>query len=376
MSMKGILLAVVGLSPQVLTETLFALHQQGKRVDEIHVITTRKGKEAVNASLLSPVDGQYYRYLSDYRIDPAAINFGYDQVHTITDDNGREIDDIEDEHDNELVLKCCLELAFNLTRDPETEVYFSIAGGRKTMSACLMTAAQMYGRPQDRVYHVLVSSEFENCRNFFFPPKTSVLLELVGDNGQPYIKNTRYARVVLIPVPFVSIRNQLSSDVLHQPRDPATLMLSLVREDRYQLIVDLAGSKLVYKKQEMDMMPSRLALYAFFAMQKKECSRGGTGCRGCTQCYLDISGIYERQQEIARLYRRITGGRQSDVLSDSGILSLDERNFNSYKSKIRRDLEKGFGVYSLKELAIGSVGKRSDTRYGIGIDRERIRIVM
>jgi len=38
--MKNILLAVVGLSPQVITETLFALHQQNRRVDAIHIITS------------------------------------------------------------------------------------------------------------------------------------------------------------------------------------------------------------------------------------------------------------------------------------------------------------------------------------------------
>ncbi|MFB3926224.1 MAG: CRISPR-associated ring nuclease [Syntrophales bacterium] len=47
--MKNILLAVVGLSPQVITEILFALHQQDRKVDAIHIITTRKGKEQINA---------------------------------------------------------------------------------------------------------------------------------------------------------------------------------------------------------------------------------------------------------------------------------------------------------------------------------------
>ncbi|RKX57645.1 MAG: TIGR02584 family CRISPR-associated protein, partial [Thermodesulfobacteriota bacterium] len=42
-----------------------------------------------------------------------------------------------------------------LTASKDTAVYFLIAGGRKTMSACLAVAAQFYGRPQDRVYHVL-----------------------------------------------------------------------------------------------------------------------------------------------------------------------------------------------------------------------------
>ena len=38
--MKTVMLAVTGLSPQVITETLYALHQSSRHVDAIHVITT------------------------------------------------------------------------------------------------------------------------------------------------------------------------------------------------------------------------------------------------------------------------------------------------------------------------------------------------
>ena len=95
--MKNILLAVTGLSPQVITETLFALHQQNKTIDTIHIITTRQGKEKINAHLLSPKDGKYYQYLKEYGIDSATIDFGFGNVHTIKDSNGIEIDDIEGE---------------------------------------------------------------------------------------------------------------------------------------------------------------------------------------------------------------------------------------------------------------------------------------
>ena len=61
--MKNILLAVTGLSPQVITETLYALHQNNRRVDSIHVITTRNGKEKIYAELLGESKGHYYRYL-------------------------------------------------------------------------------------------------------------------------------------------------------------------------------------------------------------------------------------------------------------------------------------------------------------------------
>lgn len=75
--MKNILLAVTGLSPQVITETLYVLHQNNRHVDAIHVITTRDGKEKVYSDLLGGKKGHYFRYLEEYNIDPADIEIVY-----------------------------------------------------------------------------------------------------------------------------------------------------------------------------------------------------------------------------------------------------------------------------------------------------------
>ena len=161
--MKNIVLAVTGLSPQVITETLFALHQNNQRVDAIHVITTRDGKEMIFANLIELKSGHYYRYLKEYWINPSSIDFGPQNIHVIADDHGIEIADITSEYDNERLLKKCLELSFHFTGQKDTSVFFSVAGGRKTMSSCLTLAAQLYGRPQDRLYHVLVSPGATRC---------------------------------------------------------------------------------------------------------------------------------------------------------------------------------------------------------------------
>ena len=235
--MKNILLAVTGLSPQVITETLYALHQSSRHMDAIHVITTRDGKEKIFAELFSGGNGHYYKYLDEYDINSASIDFGHRNIHVITDEHGIELPDIVRESDNEQLLKKCMDLTFYFTKDPETAVFFSIAGGRKTMSSCLTLAAQMYARPQDRLYHVLVSPEFESSRNFFYPPKKSQAIELKDNQGQPFFKETGYAQVNLIHIPFVSVRNNLSGAMLREPKDPGTLALSLIKEETSRLIV-------------------------------------------------------------------------------------------------------------------------------------------
>jgi CRISPR-associated protein Csx14 len=376
---QTILLAVAGLSPQVVTETLYALHQQKRSVDAVHVITTRRGREAVETQLLSPVRGHYRRYLEEYGISADAIDFGHANIHTVVDETGREIEDIEDEEDNERFLSKCMEMTFHFTSDDRTSVYFSIAGGRKTMSACLMTAAQFYARPQDRIYHVLVTPEFENSENFFYPPRIPGPVELRDRQGRRHIRESDHSRIKLVHIPFISIRDQLAPDLLRAPADPESLMLTLVRDDQYGLTVDLAAGKAIYKNQELSLMPARMALFAFFAIRKKNCPHepaASRRCRACTDCYLDFYEISDRQQEITALYRRIARNRDLNVMSDTGITGLTAENFNSYKGKLRRDLADAFGLYAAGQLAVEGRGKKPDRRYGIRMDRARIRLIL
>ncbi len=374
--MKNILLAVCGLSPQVITETLYAIHQSGRRVDAVHVITTREGRDRIFSSLLAERQGHFHRYLAEYGFGPHDIAFDASTIHGITRDDGRELTDIIDERDNEATLRTCLERTFDLTRNPDAAVFFSVAGGRKTMSACLAVAAQMYSRPQDRIYHVLVSPEFENSPEFFYPPKASRAIPLVDAAGQPYYKETRYAKVNLVHLPFVSIRNRLSDRLLTRPMDPATLMLSLVREDQNRLTVHLLQGKLVYRGLELDLMPARMALYAFFALHKKDCALSSTDCRDCDDCFMDIHQLFAAQKRITDLYKKLCGARPIEEMSDTGITNLNADNFNSYKGKIRKDLLDRFGPYALNDLEIASRGKRPNTRYGLVIDRNRIEVIL
>jgi len=152
-------------------------------------------------------------------------------------------------------------------------------------------------------------------------------------------------------------------------------MFSLIKEDENRLVVNLISKKVVYKSIELDLMPARMALYAFFALQKKNCTKEVESYSSCTDCFLDIQSIYEKQVQITDLYKRISGTRPIDEMSDTGIINLNSDNFIMYKGKIRQDLLRRFGPYALKELEVASVGTRPNTTYGIMMDRSKIEIV-
>lgn len=188
-----VLLAATGRSPQVVTETVFELHRRENRQPAaVHVLTTRVGAAHVRALLLggevrSPVDGT--------RIEPAAERWAL----FCEDVLGREtpieltlhvpateepLDDIRRRGDDTLFANECYRLVEAHTRPDRLPLVGSVAGGRKTMSAHLMTAFSVYARPQDRLTHVLLTDpDLERDPSFFYPepgsPDYGHLLDLV-----------------------------------------------------------------------------------------------------------------------------------------------------------------------------------------------------
>ena len=370
--MKTYLLAISGLAPQIITETLYALHQQGTTVDCIRILTTRSGKDACIGQLLRADDGEYYRYLAEYGIDQDTIDFSPRHVIAVLNEDGTEIDDIDTEEENERFLRLCMEETFALTADPENRVFFSIAGGRRTMGACLTLAAQSYSRPQDRIYHVLISpGEFGRSRDFFYPPKQSRFIEVTTRQGQPCRMDTSLAKVTLVPMPFFPLRGHLTQQMLRHPESPAALMLSLIREKKHELVIDLNRRTLTWKGVEIDVSAARLAIYALLAQAKKDGDCNRSSCHECEVCFLTFEQISERQGELTRLYQRMT----TRELGKGGIVDLDNFEFNSYRSKINKEIVLGFGEYEARKLQIESVGVRPGVRYGINLDKNCILIV-
>lgn len=187
-----VLFAVLGMSPPVLTETVWALAQENPKIipDRVCVITTTRGREDVRRELLS--SGVWEELRKTLRAGDR-LEFG-DTAHHIqvVTRGAKELEDIGSREDNEALADFILEKLRAFTETPDTRVIASIAGGRKTMSALLYACMTLIGRETDRVTHVLVAPSLERQRDprFYFP------------------RNRRQARLVrLMDIPFVPLRN-------------------------------------------------------------------------------------------------------------------------------------------------------------------------
>ena len=103
---RRILLAVTGLSPQVVTETLFHLCQQRQPPfvpSEIHLITTGEGARHAELTLLHPSQGRFARFLADFDL-AGRIAFDSDHIHLLRGADGDVLEDIRSDADNTLSL--------------------------------------------------------------------------------------------------------------------------------------------------------------------------------------------------------------------------------------------------------------------------------
>lgn len=205
---KRILLAVTGLSPQVVTETVYALAVQrtpGWCPTEVHVITTRRGADNVRLRLLSDDPGWFARLRRDYDLPPIA--FDESRIHLIEHRDGRALDDIRDDGDSAAAADTISAVVRTLTADADSALHASIAGGRKTMGYLLGAAMSLYGRPQDALSHVLVEPPFEAHPEFFYPTPQSRVITALDRSGEAL--DCRQARVWLGEIPFVRLRQHL-----------------------------------------------------------------------------------------------------------------------------------------------------------------------
>ena len=173
--------AVVGMSPAIITETIFEIHNQKGTVPRIvHLITTGHGAPFVRAKLLgedvnnpfsqkpfpdTEVKDRWTPFCADVlgRSQPVEVRFHVPEV------NGRPLDDVREKGDDTQFANQCYALVEKLTRPDELPLIGSIAGGRKTMGAHLMTAFSVFARRTDMLTHVLVHDPDLEKGDFFYP---------------------------------------------------------------------------------------------------------------------------------------------------------------------------------------------------------------
>ena len=233
--METILFAVLGISPSVLTETVWALTQEKDPVipDRIVVLTTTIGRQTLARNLFGR-DRGWERLVATlveegHQVD-GKLRFGLasDHVRLFPAHSGdSDLADLVTSADNLAAADFILRELRSFTENPGTRVLASIAGGRKTMSALLMSCMSLLGRKQDRVLHVLVTPPFDTPLDppFLFPEDGIIHRPRDGEGHQ-----STGAAIDLIDVPFVRMRGWYEGAFKTVPPGYAALVAGVQRK--------------------------------------------------------------------------------------------------------------------------------------------------
>lgn len=359
---RRILLALGGMSPQVVTETLYALCEKREPPfvpTEVHLLTTTVGHERAIDGLLDD-DGAFHDFLNDYGLKDK-IAFTSRHLHLLCSADGQPLSDVRTEDDNVAAADGITEYLRQLTADDTCAVHVSIAGGRNTLGFYLGYALSMFGRPQDRLSHVLVPSQFEGTEQFYYPPPKPENI-ITRDNRTVC---TGEAVVTLAEIPFVSLRHGLPKALI-EGRATYSQTVAAIRRALAppQLKIDRAGRRIWCGEHSVDLPPQLFAFYAWMARRRLRGDEHGGHVNwwdaGIAHEFLDV-------------YRGIVGEMAYDYEESAKVLrdGMPKEFFAEKKTRINKWLKEELGAMAAPYL-IGSSGKRPKTRFGLSLPVDTI----
>ncbi|HOK77308.1 MAG TPA: CRISPR-associated ring nuclease Csm6 [Verrucomicrobiota bacterium] len=293
---ETVLLAVTGMSPAVLTETVWALANEPEPVipSRIIVVTTAMGRTEIIKWLFEPMprfSGQTPWEALRTALAASGHNltgklrFGAtpDDIRVITAADAatgrtRELDDLRTPADNEAASDFLLEQVRGVVENPDTRLVASIAGGRKTMGALLYACMTLVGRETDRLTHVLVNDPFDTLREFFFPkqPGGHISKPDTQNSGRMLEYHPANARVDLADVPFVPLRNLFVRELGRKAGTFSRLIETCKADVRrraaesIRLTIDSARAELDVNGTTIKLSPPEMLVLLFLARRAKQ----------------------------------------------------------------------------------------------------------
>ena len=362
---RRILLAVSGMSPQIITETLYGLlHRKDASwlPDEIHLITTRGGREQVRLQLLGE-QGHFTRFLEDFKIE-TPIRFDLSTIHVITDNQGHTLPDLRTPQDNEAAADFITEKIRELTSQSDSELHVSLAGGRKTMGFYIGYALSLFGRPQDRLSHVLVSADYESLSEFYYPtPQTRT----ISTRSDPTMKlDAALAEVYLAEIPFVRLRGFLPEGALiSRARFSDLINVVSTLTDDPAVVLSPRNQEVRVGKIHVHLPPREMALYVVFVRAMKAGSNTiSMPKRGSLRLGLEFL------QELQHIKGEMGDTDATETTLENG---MTREYFDSIKSKVNKCLEKALGTQGSRKYQLQNKG-RGSAEFWLSIPGDKIII--
>ncbi|MBT5527542.1 MAG: TIGR02584 family CRISPR-associated protein [Cytophagia bacterium] len=382
--MKNILLFSTGLSPQVVTESIYyhtQIRKPSLRIDAIHIITDAKCEPLVIKELLPDNNGWLLKLADDYQIDPNEVELPLENIHILKDSSGRPLMDLLTVKENNAAVETVFRIVKDLTCDNQTRLITSVAGGRKSMSVIVGQAMQFYAREQDLLTHVIVEDCIIGANDFFYPTPISKKVKIKG-------KIVDYHDVIihLDEIPFIRLRSILGNFLMETTENS---LISLVKSAQQQIedmlkpvkiIIDQKAKHLSISGEVVKLPAKSLAIYTLLlklGMTKFKSDNNEPRFILAEELILEDSlfeylKIYESMYKPGNIYVDNERAKISNHKDRQTFFTL--KWLQETRSKINAVLKKKLSPQVYSFCQIHSTGVRNSTHYGIPIHPQYITI--
>lgn len=389
------LLATTGASPQVVTETLYAIHHKNLQwPDDIFLITTSYGRSKAVKGLIE--DGHLQRLCDE--LNRPVPKFDTTHVRVTPGEDGNEVEDARSLADHEALANFIMTEVRNRTASADTSLHASLAGGRKTMTFYIGYAMSLFGRTQDILSHVLVSEGYEGPNDFYFPTKAShpVLSQEKHTYGQAVTDrqgnplDAKNATITLALIPFVRLRDGLP-EALHNGTnsfiDTVAAIQKSLEPPRLEIYRGSGKKTLTVKcgNQCIKLPPAQLAWLIWWAerAQTKETTQAprekDDSSNLPSERFLQIYGNVDNPALVAftpSSGRQVIAEKTQKYQSMKTNLAsgIYKKFFEQGISKLEKALKEELGQYQAARYMIQREKSYGQTIYSLNIDPDAIFI--
>ncbi len=350
--MRKVLLCTVGLSPQVVTETLYALDRQDNWIpDQLVLVTTRSGGEGCRHLLLDRHNGALYRYAKEWRAPWARKLAEQARLEIVDTDSG----DLDASRATLLFASRIAEIISEICDDQDTQLHVSLAGGRKPASALVTQALSLYGRPQDKLSHVLVPDNVTLNPSFFYPPPEPQMM--AGRDGG--VMDASATEVQLFEIPYVRLRRFVPEG--NYALDEMIQQTSKVLSDA-RLVIDLPQGCIFWDGKRLSFPPNLAAWLAWLAAAQFQNGNAG------------LDRVGSPLAEFIKFYRRFASPRQVQNALSRTSDPLDPEWMEEKASRVAK-LASDCGIRPRGARLVQRTGPRAHAIYRLALDASEIRVV-
>lgn len=358
---KNILVCVSGLTPQIVTETLFCLAvKEKKEIDEIYVLTTKRGRDVIlgkdshPATPKTPLKKEIDKLCQQYKIKKPL--FAENDKHIIVArEESIELSDIRSDKDNILFPNKISEFLRKITSKLDNTLYCSITGGRKSMNVHLANGLSLFAREDDKLLHVLTKEEHE-FKGFF--PQTKEEINDLELSEIPFVRLRPF-----LPAEFKG-KNILKSNFDEIVNYTQKQLKALSPFNK--LIIDVGKRELRYGNERILLQPMEFLFYYYFVDCKE---------RGEENISIQNFQSDETIQRMFEHFKELFPSRQIER-KQWNSKKFDQNYFLQRRSKINNKIEKIIDDEDIADLFKISVNRKwGSSTYFIRADMSKFKII-